>query len=102
MSTIVTKAQHTRGPWHVQSSVDEFGWENYVLDNGEQHSLEERYANASLIAAAPELLAALKALLSVLPENWGDAIREGVVPAFHSVAADVDDAFAAIAQAEGR
>lgn len=53
---------------------------------------EEREANALLIAAAPELLAALKALL---PDGWGDDDVMDHMPG-------VKAARLAIAKAEGR
>lgn len=61
-----------------------------------------RFGNARLIAAAPELLATLKAIIGVLPENWGNVVSEGMLPAFHLLAEDVDNALKAIAKAEGR
>ena len=103
---------HTPGPWFVF-----FGPPNGVAvhwshdgqicplrwTDGLREQVEKRViADANLIAAAPDLFAALKALLSVLPDNWGDAIKDDVLPAFHLLADDVDDALAAIAKAEGR
>ena len=64
------QTNHTPGPWHVTG--DEHG--TMITDNtGEQIALwpqqggtVEQCANAALIAAAPELLAALKVCESVL------------------------------------
>ncbi len=58
--------------------------------------------NAHLIAAAPDLLKALKELLATLPDNWGDGVQDGVIRPMCLLADDVDDAFAAIAKAEGQ
>lgn len=88
-STSAHTIQHTPGPWRVQGTGIWGGhadglerliaglWTHYV---GQQQT----EANARLIAAAPELLEALKALLS--PDAEGD----------------VDMAIAAIRKAEGR
>ena len=61
------KTEHTQGPWKTE------GWENLVVNSADGHTmtlaaggkdacLEELKANARLIAAAPELLVALKAI----------------------------------------
>ena len=61
------KTDHTKGPWRTE------GFENLVVNSAEGYtmtlaaggkdaSLDELKANACLIAAAPELLAALKAI----------------------------------------
>lgn len=60
---------------------------------------EEVSANARLIAAAPELLKALKKSA----EGWSNAIELDIIPSRHLVSACVlrDEAFAAIAKATG-
>lgn len=66
-----TKAQHTSGPWELYDSVyidsfpgnSENGKQVVELRPGRQLSEEESEANARLIAAAPELLKALNAIL---------------------------------------
>jgi hypothetical protein len=63
---------HTPGPWHV--SKDQpivFDADNRVVADCSQHdgsSYAERYANASLIADAPDLLDALQWMVA----NWQD------------------------------
>lgn len=64
--------KHTPGPWEIS---DDNSWECAVLTSKETHIIEvknndmsetgfdEMYANAKLIAAAPELLEALQILL---------------------------------------
>ena len=62
------KTEHTQGPWKTE------GWENLVVNSadgstmtlaagGKDACLDELKANARLIAAAPELLAALYELV---------------------------------------
>jgi hypothetical protein len=69
------KTQHTPGPWvashDVAGIVIEPGRSHYlpyvaVLESRGGGSEEERWANARLIAAAPELLDALKEAREVL------------------------------------
>lgn len=95
---------HTSGPWfcdtndrgivHGQTAYCAVGDQNstfaYVLcaDMFSGHALPFE-ANASLIAAAPDLLAALQTLVDVLPEDkeWGhfvdikDAARAAIAKA---------------------
>lgn len=69
MSTQETRAKHTPGPWHAESSGEPLaGW--MVLARGQGNcvcstsNLKGRAeANARLIAAAPELLDAAKLVL---------------------------------------
>jgi hypothetical protein len=121
-SMIPATARHTEGPWRVRTEIGTFGdvvdandaplaqaqlrqgdagsW----LANGGQ---PERQANAHLIAAAPELLAALKGLL---PQTFvGDHPVERIVKHWeyereqgNGLAPFVLAAYAAIAKAEGR
>lgn len=90
-----TDTKHTPGPWKAE------GWESLVVNCAEGYTLtlaagregaglEELKANAALIAAAPDLLAALEDIVKLadntdfyLPLNW------------------LEDARAAIAKAEG-
>jgi hypothetical protein len=66
-------AQHTPGPWKAE------GWENLVVNSADGYTmtlaaggkgavLAELKANARLIAAAPDLLAALVAMVN----RYGD------------------------------
>jgi len=96
---------HTPGPWaydrdskEIFSSVEEHGsgWIAWVKGNdseGRELSAEMQAANVSLIAAAPELLAALKELThydegSIDSGSYGDEVLQRCK--------------AAIAKAEGR
>ncbi len=73
------KAKHTPGPWHhvgdglvyteLTSNDDEA---IFICDTGNSRapsSSEEERANAQLISAAPELLAALQALIAEYEPN---------------------------------
>lgn len=98
-SSGVTKPRHTPGPWHPVK-VNHPGNNHYSIRDSENNeraivdasyavtlaSLERTEANARLISAAPELLEALKAVLSV-------ADRKTV---------EFDKARAAIAKATGK
>lgn len=88
--------EHTKGPWIYGADSDEVITKNAALicdiaPSRESVSDEEADANARLIAAAPELLAALQKLL----ENAGDCLE---VEAPSSLC----DARAAIAKATGQ
>lgn len=62
---------------------------------------EEVEANARLIAAAPDLLAALKAILEGRPELWGDDVHDGITD-FPIEEAALFAADEAIKKAEGQ
>lgn len=66
----------------VQHQTKDSGWPHV-------HDVEEMWANARLIAAAPKMLDALKGLLEVVEENYDN--RHEVEAALH-----------AISKAEGR
>lgn len=91
----MTETKHTPGPWTVSKSgvsVDA-GPTGPRIRQERGAPDEELRANASLIAAAPDLLAAVKALLIVA--------EHGECEAMHPDEAD-HMARAAIAKAEGR
>ena len=113
--------QHTPGPWRVlitsgwiQTIGDPYGhgsmhiadvrgWGHLTGRGGgcafsEEKAVAIQEANARLIAAAPDLLAALRELLQ-LSDNWGDEIRDGALT-LHVAVDAVDAALAAIAKAE--
>jgi hypothetical protein len=73
-------AAHTPGPWNVKYELNVDGpnrrgiaLTNIYSTNGpdELDVIEENKANAQLIAAAPDLLAACEALLAERPETAG-------------------------------
>lgn len=85
---------HTPGPWHVDGvEIIADGGRCIVWELGQ--SLEDRTADAALIAAAPDLLAALKTIAANSDEeNEWDAVEK--------LHANLAAAEAAIAKAEGR
>ena len=106
------ESKHTPGPWTAHTDV--VGTNPDILVDAIGHgiiadigggSIEERQANANLIAAAPELLAALKEYVATIP-----AFRSKPVGAPGSAARNEqgalialeDRAKAVIAKAEGR
>lgn len=97
-------SEHTKGPWEFTASgVEDFYWISQdkpgkrtveiarVFTN--TLSIEEAHANASLIAAAPELLSILKRIVdrATAPMSDGDITLE-----------DVAEAREIIAKAEGK
>jgi hypothetical protein len=99
--------KHTPGPWKIIKGAKDFGsgyaikaiprgGYPYFIAEIYDTSSEENLANARLIAAAPALLAACEAALTVLaPFEWTD------LPDGYAVKATVDMLRAAIAQAQG-
>lgn len=62
--------KHTPGPWTVERESDRGGWkgiavkaEHAVVANLVMQLTENELANAKVIAAAPDLLAAVRAIL---------------------------------------
>jgi hypothetical protein len=74
----MTDTQHTPGPWAVYRAVQNEG--EFIIHQGATDIAVTRWAlgdcnaNARLIAAAPELLAALQACLAVPNKNRPDYI----------------------------
>jgi len=83
------QAEFTPGPWHVVDRVNvqsgPIGFLAYVSTAGARgRTIEEAEANAQLIAAAPDLLAACEALISALET----AIRDFRAVGMHQVPAE--------------
>jgi hypothetical protein len=65
------KKQHTPGPWSVafgnrleiHGPKDEIGWPKVIVYNAGLCTDKESKANAALLAAAPDMLAALQSLI---------------------------------------
>ena len=73
---------HTPGPWTIQEQADgHLGiYQTHALVATIRHKPEES-ANARLIAAAPDLLAALEACLPIVDAHRRYALGEGDVTA---------------------
>ncbi len=117
--TKTIRVTHTKGPWRVLEPVgtwiqtdgdpyghgpmhiaDVRGW-GHLTGQGacrleEKPAIAIQTANARLIAAAPELLTALRYLLADYEQLLGDGVTENTAPKQLLVAR------AAIAKAEGR
>jgi hypothetical protein len=104
----MTQAQHTPGPWHVVDLGLEHGtWvsataEGYGIRGDGSHYMQVcasaiGEANARLIAAAPELLAAAKLFVA-----YDAATDDDHVAMMLNYADALEAAIAAIAKAEGR
>jgi hypothetical protein len=96
--------KHTPGPWKYGHSGDNFwiapqwdGRKVALVTWGMGETVAEGRENAALIAAAPELLAALKALVACC-ETYPAFQKESNPITFGRM----DAALAAIAKAEGR
>lgn len=93
--------QHTPGPWTVKSHENDTytihvackSWESWAVAHIEDCTQDE--ANARLIAAAPDLLAALEDLLKT-------ALSRGENPGLDEGGPVLDKARAAIAKAKSK
>lgn len=86
------QTQFTTGPWSVEHGdiwdaltngepgIPLFRQDDQRRSWGRQISREEREANATLVAAAPELYGALDALVSSLSSNDEDGLTEFAEP----------------------
>ena len=65
----------TQGPWHVSDEgtlvVRDDMWFSHVASNIGYSTDDEDVANANLIAASPDLLAALQQLLEIYDDHSG-------------------------------
>jgi hypothetical protein len=95
---ITTPAKHTRGPWSIEAVKDYLR----MLDTGIDSGAPESIANAHLIAAAPDLLEALRGLIDQL-EAAGIHIPGEDSGQWHGAEGiSFSRAIEAIAKAEGR
>lgn len=96
-------SKHTLGPWQVGTAFDNYGETEIAIEHMTPAGnlvvavalggLQGQDANASLIAAAPDLLDALKAIVKSLAEQDDEGLIEH--------AQQMIDARAAIAKATG-
>lgn len=111
MTETPIRAAHTPGPWDIQYEDDALGNRSInvyptcfgVISTG-NHSQAVSMANARLIAAAPELLAALKDSVNQLETSpyWIEQIMGKSSPAIAGILQTCRNARAAIAKAEGK
>jgi len=104
----MSETKHTPGPWKISDgailcqNVNAYG--NFHIarfDRGDSDNTGEDLANARLIAAAPELLAALKDTLC-LAEAYFDTLPDDGEAQDHYMTCVIELARNAIAKAEGR
>lgn len=68
-------SKHTQGPWKAKSEIVETVWGKFICETGSLDSYttsagsEIRLANAKLIAAAPEMLDALRIAAGQIEES---------------------------------
>lgn len=106
-SDINGAARHTPGPWRVcdgailSEGLNEFGnWHVCQFHRGDEKNTPQDFANAALIAAAPELLAALERLIAASELTPGDCYTGGLPNAnWGEPGRAADQARAAIAKA---
>ncbi len=68
----MTQAQHTQAPWDVRAQWDGHGVDYYLLNPElDEKPMAEIYANARLIAAAPELLEQLEGYVDAAENQLG-------------------------------
>lgn len=105
----MSEAKHTKGPWTTDEDDHDAPHQNIKVKAGKHHTVctvwiddapvrnfnSAQQANARLIAAAPELLAALKFIVS----EWGYDGHGGELEDGESEV--IDKVRAAIAKAEG-
>lgn len=93
----MTQSAHTPGPWQIEVLTDSNIVKYMMKDTQGGEDFDEAAANASLMNAAPDLLAVLKRIMNAHNSgNNGAYMGEATVcPAFAS------QANAAIARAEG-
>lgn len=78
-------SKHTQGPWHLQRYRNRHNIHietNGFIDTKIAHiaQREEQYANAQLIAAAPELLAVCKLAQKYVAKMVADDVQTAVPP----------------------
>ena len=84
----MSEQKHTPGPWKYVKSIGVYAGDKWEIVSFGSCSTEEGHANAQLIAAAPELLAALEVAVEYFDRNEIDCIAH-------------DDAKEAIKKAKG-
>lgn len=66
--------KHTKGEWSFGHNVGVYSGNTHIADiNPVENGFDETLANAKLIAAAPDLLEALKLMVDVVDGNYSEA-----------------------------
>ncbi len=97
------EGKHTPGPWYYQEESDAYthivrGPGGYFIHQGPQFTSGESKANARLIAAAPDLLEAVEAVV----ENSCGRCEDGICNYTQNPCEPIAKARAAIAKAKGK
>lgn len=100
-----TPAQHTPGPWHQHTDGSKIyasvrSAKGQIVADCGSRSDQIAQANARLIAAAPELLAALESVLGLIPD--GDMDSHAIACPGKDDGCGICFARAALAKATGR
>ena len=102
------ESKHTPGPWHVGGIADSivYAADGFAVANANvyhnSHGPHETGANARLIAAAPDMLAALEAIEARISGIWDNPALVAFGPLSTNTDADcLAIARAAIAKAKG-
>lgn len=88
---MTTETKHTPGPWHVvegrlPGSLEIFSNKTAVAELWRRADVQKEMANASLIAAAPELLEALSLIVESADKNQAAIIDAFLVAAKKAIA----------------
>ena len=83
----MTDTTHTPGPWRVLHKTGVFPMDSdcWTIGTAEQHR-KEHEANARLMAAAPDLLAALQAMIAHYPAGINTMLDEASTAARAAIA----------------
>lgn len=95
------ETKHTPGPWYRDGYTVYDAKDAAIVECDSYHSCDEDYANANLIAAAPDMLEALQMAMRVF-DKQRELLQSGCkdIPCPRDEALDI--LRAALAKAEGR
>lgn len=92
------KTEHTPGPWHIGKDTRIIGANSQRVAVCDNNEATPGLVNAALIAAAPELLAALNGILPFIAQS---SASEGGAVKYSAAVRAADAVRAAIARARG-
>ena len=78
--------QHTPGPWHVEPSPDRVHFDIRADGVHVPHGSGKGEANARLIAAAPDLLAALEDVVASAQANCSGSLANAITAGQEAIA----------------